>query len=97
MNERRFFVYILSNASKTLYVGMTNDLERRMNEHKQKLVPGFITQYNLTRLVYFCEFNDPREAIAYEKKLKGWIRAKKVALIEQHNPNWLDLAAAWNF
>jgi len=96
MQERRFYVYILASPTKTLYVGITNDLERRLQEHKQKLVAGFTARHNVDRLVYFCEFNDPREAIEYEKKLKGWLRKRKIALVEQENPKWLDLAAEWS-
>jgi len=78
-----------------LYVGVTNNLERRVHEHKQKLIPGFTSDYNVSRLVYFEEFGDIRDAIAREKQLKNWRRDKKVALIEQENLAWDDLAASW--
>jgi putative endonuclease len=91
MNTRQYFVYILSSHSRTLYIGVTNNLERRMHEHKSKLVPGFTARYNITKLVYFECFDDVRDAIEHEKKLKGWLRAKKIALIEEHNPGWHDL------
>ncbi|RYG62576.1 GIY-YIG nuclease family protein [bacterium] len=81
MTERRFWVYILASDSKTLYIGVTGNLERRIFEHKQKVVPGFTARYGVSRLVYYAETNDPREAITYEKTLKGKSRAKKVALI----------------
>jgi len=93
--RRSYYVYILTNASRTLYTGVTNDLERRVLEHKRKLIPGFTRRYNLTRLVYFEEFGDIRDAIAREKQIKGWLRARKVALIEATNPTWKDLSADW--
>ena len=92
---RDYFVYIMSNVSRTVYVGMTNNLERRVFEHKQKLVPGFTKRYNLTLLVYCETYSDPRSAIAREKELKGWLRVRKDKLIESENPEWLDLAATW--
>jgi putative endonuclease len=89
---RQFYVYILSSRSGVLYAGITSDLERRVLEHKQKLVPGFTAKYNVTRLVWCESFPDALQAIAAEKRIKGWSRAKKVALIEQANPAWRDLA-----
>ncbi|MFL5382582.1 MAG: GIY-YIG nuclease family protein [Longimicrobiaceae bacterium] len=77
----RYFVYILSNASRTLYIGVTNDLVRRVYEHEQKQVPGFTAQYNVTQLVYYEEAAHPQVAIAREKELKGWRRSRKVALV----------------
>src|ERR1700731_41475 len=85
-------VYILSNISKMLYIGVTSNLERRILEHKNKLIPGFTQKYNLHCLVYFESFGDVRDAIVREKQLKGWLRARKVALIESKNPNWNDLS-----
>ena len=90
-----YYVYIMSNASRTLYVGVTNDLQRRVYEHKQKLLHGFTSKYNLTLLVYFETAPDILAAIAREKQIKGWLRAKKVALVESVNPKWLDLSAQW--
>ncbi|HEY1676586.1 MAG TPA: GIY-YIG nuclease family protein [Candidatus Sulfotelmatobacter sp.] len=84
--ERRYFVCIMSNPSKTLYTGLTNSIRRRAREHKQKLVPGFTSKYNITRLVYFESFGDVRNAIEREKQIKAWTRAKRVALIESVNP-----------
>jgi len=92
---KQYYVYMMSSKTRTLYVGITNNLERRVYEHKQKLIPGFTSKYDLTWLVYCAETNDVREAIAREKQLKGWSRAKKVALIEEMNPEWEDLAATW--
>ncbi|WP_269546327.1 GIY-YIG nuclease family protein [Coleofasciculus chthonoplastes] len=90
-----YYVYIMTNRSKTLYTGVTNDLYRRVYEHKQKLIPGFTQKYNINRLVYYQETSDIREAIAREKQIKGWLRAKKIALIESINPQWRDLSADW--
>ncbi len=92
---RDYYVYIIANLSRTLYVGVTNDLERRVYEHKQKLVPGFTRRYNLTLLVYCEAAHDIIAAIAREKQIKGWVRAKKVSLIESVNPKWLDLSTEW--
>jgi putative endonuclease len=85
----------MASASRVLYVGVTNDLERRVWEHKAKLIPGFTRQYNVTRLVHFEEYADIRDAIAREKQIKGWLRRKKIALIEEHNGTWKDLAWDW--
>ncbi|MDD2903836.1 MAG: GIY-YIG nuclease family protein [Syntrophales bacterium] len=92
---RQYYVYILTNKSGTLYVGVTNDLERRMSEHKGSLVPGFTKKYKIDQLMYYEEANDVREAIAREKQIKGWRREKKIALIEADNPTWQDLSADW--
>jgi putative endonuclease len=93
--SRTFYVYILASITHRLYIGFTNYLERRMYEHKHKLVPGFTADYNVNKLVYWEECNDPRDGIAREKQLKGWLRKKKIALIESANPKWKDLAADW--
>jgi putative endonuclease len=87
-----YYVYIMTNRSKTLYTGVTNDLERRVYGHKNKLIPGFTSKYNITQLVYYEETPDVREAIFREKQIKGWLRAKKIALIESVNPEWRDLS-----
>jgi putative endonuclease len=92
---REYYVYIMTNKARTLYVGVTNNLERRVYEHKGKLVKGFTSKYGLNELVYYASTNDVREAIAREKQIKGWKRAKKIALIEEMNPYWEDLAAGW--
>ena len=91
-----YYVYILSSPSRTIYVGMTNNLERRIYEHAQKLIPGFTSRYNVSRLVYFEETPDVYAAIAREKQLKGWRRARKIALIEASNPEWRDLSLEWS-
>jgi len=87
-----YYVYILTNAShKVLYTGITNDLERRCYEHKHKLVKGFTQKYNVNKLIYFEIFEDIDLAISREKQIKGYSRAKKVALIDQLNKNWDEL------
>ena len=88
---RTYWVYILASRSRVLYTGVTNDLARRVNEHKQHLIPGFTDKYRVTRLVYFEQFGDIVEAIASEKQIKGWVRARKVKLIEERNAAWADL------
>jgi putative endonuclease len=92
---RQYYVYIMTNDSRTLYVGMTNNLERRVFEHKNHLLAGFTSKYKITKLVYFEETGDVTAALAREKQIKGWLRQKKVALIESVNSNWQDLSAAW--
>ena len=87
-----YYTYLLTNRSRTLYTGVTNDLTRRVYEHRQKLIPGFTQKYNIDRLVYFEESADVKDAIAREKQIKGWTRAKKIALIESMNPEWQDLS-----
>jgi putative endonuclease len=81
----------MTNVSRTLYIGVTNNLERRVFEHKNKLIEGFTKKYNITRLAYWEQFGDAKEAIAREKQIKGWLRAKKISLVESHNPKWEDL------
>jgi putative endonuclease len=90
-----YFVYIMTNRSRTLYTGVTNNLERRVWEHKNKAVPGFTSRYNITQLVYYKEGTDVREDITREKQIKGWLRRKKIALIESINPDWKDLSVDW--
>jgi putative endonuclease len=92
---KRFYVYLLASRTRVLYTGITNNLERRLMEHKEKNMPGFTQRYNTTRLVYYEEYSSAREAIRREKEIKGWKRAKKVALIESMNPAWQDLSDAW--
>jgi len=89
---RTCYVYIMASRSRVLYTGVTNDLARRVNEHKRGLVSGFTRKYRITRLVYFDEFADIRDAIAREKEIKGWKRLRKISLIESRNPTWEDLA-----
>jgi putative endonuclease len=89
---KSYWVYILSSKTGTLYVGITGNLERRIYEHKNKLVQGFTSKYNIDRLVYFQEFNRVEDAIEMEKKLKGWSRQKKIDLIHSINQDTKDLA-----
>jgi len=89
---KTYYVYIMTNRSKTLYVGITSALVRRVYEHKQKLLEGFTKKYNITKLVYFENTTDVMVAISREKQIKGWLRRKKIALIESANPNWKDLS-----
>ena len=92
---RHYYVYIMTNNSRTLYIGVTNDLKRRVYEHKNKLVPGFTANYDINQLVYLEETYDIRAAIAREKQIKSWLRKKKIALIESVNPEWEDLSDGW--
>ena len=87
MNEKRWYVYIITNYKNTvLYIGVTNNLQRRINEHRQGIGSKFSKKYRLYKLIWFEEFTSPLEAIATEKRLKGWRREKKVRLIEEKNP-----------
>ncbi len=95
VNSKRYFVYIMASKSRRLYIGVTNDLERRVFEHKSKSIEGFTAKYNIDRLVYFAETGDVVAAIEREKQLKGWLRAKKIILIEAMNPSWEDLSCDW--
>lgn len=95
INMRSYYVYIMASKSRTLYVGVTNNIMRRIYEHKHKLVEGFTSRYNIDRLVYFEETQYVREAIAGEKIIKDWNRRKKIALIESVNPGWEDLSEGW--
>lgn len=92
---KKYYVYIMASKSRVLYTGVTNNLERRVYEHKNKLVEGFTSKYNVTRLVHFEEANDVNVAIAREKQIKGWLRSKKISLIESVNPQWKDLSLDW--
>ena len=91
----RYYVYIMTNRSRTLYTGITNNMERRVFEHKNHLIEGFTKKYRITKLVYYEATNDVREAIAREKQIKGWLRKKKVDLIESMNSKWRDLSEDW--
>ena len=93
--KRTYCVYIMASASRVLYVGVTNSLERRVAEHRSGSTPRFSTNYRLRELVHFEIFGDIRAAIAREKEIKGWIRAKKLALIQSANPHWRDLSQEW--
>ena len=92
---RQYYVYILASKRRTLYIGVTNDLERRVYEHKHQLVEGFTKKYNIHHLVYYEATGNVESVISREKHLKGWLRRRKVELIESVNPSWDDLSAGW--
>jgi putative endonuclease len=90
---KAFYVYMMTNRSRVvLYTGITNCLMRRVSQHQNSEIEGFTKTYKVNRLVYYERFNDPRDAIAREKEIKGWRRNKKNALVETMNPNWADLS-----
>ena len=93
--DHQYYVYIMTNRSDTLYVGITNNIRRRVYEHKNKLVEGFTKKYNINKLIYYETFADVDSAIAREKSIKGWLRNKKIELIETMNPDWNDLSDGW--
>jgi putative endonuclease len=92
---KEYFVYILANKSGMLYTGITNDLERRIIEHKNKASEGFTKKYNINKLVYFESTNDVTAAITREKQIKGMLRSKKIALIKTKNPRFIDVSEDW--
>ena len=93
---RQYSAYILANRTKTIYTGVTNNLQRRIFEHKHLMTKGFAYKYKLTILVYYEVGRDIKVAISREKQIKGWLRKKKVALIESVNPEWKDLNEEWS-
>lgn len=95
MREHHYSVYFIASKSRVIYIGMTNDLHRRVFEHKNGFVEGFTRQCRCHRLVYYESFDEVRKAIDREKQFKRWNRGKKVWLIERRNPTWEDLAAGW--
>jgi len=95
--EHKYWTYIMASKSGTLYIGMTNSLERRVQEHKDGTHEGFASKYGCDRLVYWESFDDVRKAIDREKELKGWLRQRKIELIEAFNPRWEDLAEKWGW
>lgn len=91
-----YYTYILTNwNNKVMYIGITNNLERRLYEHRHHTANGFTSRYNVNKLVYYEVAPDVKAAIAREKELKGWVRARKNALVESMNPDWKDLSEAW--
>ena len=90
-----YYVYIMASKSKVLYIGVTNDLRRRVYEHKHHLIKGFTDRYEVTKLVYYEETSDIKEAISREKQIKGWLREKKKPLVKSINPTWRDFAKEW--
>jgi putative endonuclease len=93
--SKEYYVYIMTNKSRTLYTGMTNNLMRRVYEHKNKLVQGFTSKYNIQFLVYYESTSNIHAALEREKQIKGWLRTKKTALIDSMNPQWKDLSEEW--
>ena len=93
---KQYYVYIMANPWRTLYVGVTDNLERRVHEHKNKLIEGSTKRYGITNLVYYEVTNEIITAIQREKQLKGWMRNRKVALVESVNPIWKDLSEDWS-
>jgi len=88
---KQYFVYILTNNSKALYVGVTSNLKNRIWQHKNKIIKGFTEKYNIDKIIYFEQTGNVYSAIQREKQLKGWTRKKKIALFEKENPDWRDL------
>ncbi len=95
MKNHCYSVYIIASKSRVIYIGMTNNLRRRLFEHRNNLIDGFSNQYRCHRLVYYESFDDVSKAIDREKQLKRWSRVKKAWLIERRNPTWADLASEW--
>jgi len=95
VREYHFYVYIMASKSRTIYIGFTSKLSRRVMEHKEGVFEGFSKEYHCHRLVYFERYQWAESAIAREKQLKRWSRAKKIALIEKDNPTWEDLSEEW--
>ncbi|MBN2313406.1 MAG: GIY-YIG nuclease family protein [Sedimentisphaerales bacterium] len=93
--DHQYYIYIMTNRSGTLYIGVTNNIRKRIFQHKNQLVEGFTKKYNINRLLYYETFSDIHSAIAREKSIKGWLRSKKIELIETINPNWADLSKDW--
>ena len=93
--KRDFYVYILANKKGTIYIGVTNDLERRFYEHKNNLIPGFSSKYDCHKLIYYEEYLNVWDAISREKQIKKWNRKKKENLINTLNPDWIDLSRKW--
>jgi putative endonuclease len=91
----QYHVYIVASHTRTLYTGVTSDLEQRIRQHKAKVFDGFSKKHNTTRLVWYSEFPDMDQAIEAEKRIKGLLRKKKIVLIEEMNPLWDDLAEEW--
>jgi putative endonuclease len=93
--EHTYYVYLAASRSHVLYCGVTNNLRRRLEQHREGCINGFTADYKCTRLVWFERFKDVNNAIAREKQIKRWRREKKIALIQQANPTWADLYESW--
>jgi len=94
-DSKTYTVYIMASRSRRVYIGITSGLELRVQQHKDKTFEGFTSTYNCNRLVWYRHFEHPSEAIAWEKKLKGWLRARKLELVREMNPTWEDLSSQW--
>src|SRR5690349_6178936 len=92
---KTYYVSVMANKSRTLYIGLTNNVERRVLQHRRKFMQGFTGRYNMNRLVHYERFGDVRAAISREKQIKGWLRARKIALIESTNRDWKELSEGW--
>ena len=95
MREKKYYVYILTNRSKTLYIGFTGNLAQRMWQHKHHVFPGFTDRYHIDRLVWLETYSNVHAAITREKQIKGWTRARKMTLVVASNPTWRDLSEDW--
>jgi putative endonuclease len=95
MNHHEYYVYIMASPTGTLYIGVTNDLQRRVSEHQSSMIEGFTKKYGCKKLVYYESYSDVRQAISREKSLKGITRIKKMNLIKTINPHWQDLSQEW--
>jgi putative endonuclease len=95
MAKHVYFTYIMASSSRNLYIGVTSNLEHRVAQHKEGVLGGFTARYRCHRLVWFERYSWVGQAIVREKELKGWLRVKKIALIEQSNPTWIDLTEEW--
>jgi putative endonuclease len=93
--QKSYYVYVMASRSRTLYIGITSKPDQRVAQHKSQAFPGFSSKYRCERLVFIERHAHPDTAIAREKQLKGWLRARKIALIEQANPAWVDLSKGW--
>lgn len=93
--HKEYSVYIMASRTKVVYTGVTGNLEERVWQHKNKTTKGFTSRYNVNKLVYYALTNDIHSALEFEKQIKGWVRKKKIELIESMNPNWDDLAEEW--
>jgi len=97
MRDPRYYcVYIMGSLTGTLYIGVSGNLQKRVFPHKFRHYEGFTARYEVVRLLYFESYDDVHKALAREKQLKGWSRAKKIALFERRNPQWKDLASEWH-
>jgi len=95
MPQGNYYAYIVANPARTINIGVTNDLEQRVWQHRHHALGGFTARYGIARLVWFELFPHIDDALACEKRLKGWTRRRKIALIEERNPDWLDLSRDW--